>query len=104
MRPISLASIQALERQLEEEFIANGGSWDGVERAMRDAMLAQTKEACRRAEAKQALTRSETREGAGMNPLRWIAHATARAPTRLDHEHHELLRLVNVPARPGPRV
>lgn len=104
VRPISLASIQALERQLEEEFIANGGSWDGVERAMRDAMLAQTKEACRRAEAKQALTRSETREGAGMNPLRWIAHATARAPTRLDHEHHELLRLVNVPARPGPRV
>jgi hypothetical protein len=95
-----LASIQALERHLEEEFIECGGSWDGVERAMRDEMVAQTTEARRRAEAAAATTRGETRKGAGMNPLRWLAHAAARAPTRLDHEHHRLLRLVNVPARP----
>ena len=100
VRPISLASIQALERHLEEEFIECGGSWDGVERAMRDEMVAQTTEARRRAEAAAATTRGETRKGAGMNPLRWLAHAAARAPTRLDHEHHRLLRLVNVPARP----
>ena len=100
VQPISLASIQALERHLEEEFIECGGSWDGVERAMRDEMVAQTTEARRRAEAAAATTRGETRKGAGMNPLRWLAHAAARAPTRLDHEHHRLLRLVNVPARP----
>lgn len=100
VQPISLASIQALERTLEEEFIECGGTWDGVERAMRDEMVAQTTEARRRAEAAAALTRGETRDGAGMNPLRWLAHAAARAPTRLDHEHHRLLRLVNVPARP----
>ena len=96
-----MASIQALERQLEEEFIANGGSWDGVERAMRDAMLAQTKEACRRAEAAAATTRGETRKGA---PDEASAQWTSRTPRpgadEAGHEHHELLRLVNVPARP----
>ena len=59
--PLSLASIQALERTLEEEFIECGGTWDGVERAMRDAMVAQTTEARRRAEAAGAHTRGNSR-------------------------------------------
>ena len=100
VQPISLASIQALERALEEEFVAAGGTWEGLEDDMRTTMKAQTTEVRERAEKEIALLQREVRFGTGLNPVRWLSHAAARAPTRVDHEHHTLLRRLNVPARP----
>jgi hypothetical protein len=67
---------------------------------MRTTMKAQTSEVRERAEKEIALLQREVRFGTGLNPVRWLSHAASRAPTRVDHEHHTLLRRLNVPARP----
>jgi hypothetical protein len=93
--PISPYSLLLLERALEEEFAACGGSWEGVEamyRAQEKENLAKLDE---RDAAENATLKDELRKGTGANPLRWLAHATRRAPTRAEYEHKKLVeRLV----------
>ena len=89
--PISPYSLLLLERALEEEFAACGGSWEGVEalyRAREKENLAKLDE---RDAAEKAMLGDELRKGAGLNPLRWLAHATRRAPTRAEYEHKRLV-------------
>jgi hypothetical protein len=84
-----------LERALEEEFSNCGGTWEGVEemyRAQEKENLALLDE---RDAAENALIKDELRKGTGVNPLRWLAHAARRAPTRAEYEHKRLVeRLV----------
>ena len=90
--PISPYTLELLERALEEEFEANGGTWEGIE----SMYLAIEKKNAEKLEAREAaanaLLRDELRRGIGLNPLRWLAHATRRAPTRVDYEHGRLVR------------
>jgi hypothetical protein len=93
--PISPYSLLLLERALEEEFANCGGTWEGVEAMYR----AQEKENLdlldERDAAENALIKDELRKGTGVNPLRWLAHAARRAPTRAEYEHKRLVeRLV----------
>lgn len=90
--PISPYSLLLLEHALEEEFAACGGSWEGVEamyRAQEKENLAALDE---RDAAENATLKDELRKGAGANPLRWLAHATRRAPTRAEYEHRRLVQ------------
>ena len=64
---------------------------------MRDEMVAQTTEAPTSGRRRRRRGDSKRRRDESAAVAR---HAAARAPTRLDHEHHRLLRLV----RPPPRV
>jgi hypothetical protein len=93
--PISPYSLLLLERALEEEFANCGGTWEGVEamyRAQEKENLALLDE---RDAAENALIKDELRKGTGVNPLRWLAHAARRAPTRAEYEHKRLVeRLV----------
>ena len=93
--PISPYSLLLLERALEEEFANCGGTWEGVEamyRAQEKENLALLDE---RDAAENALIKDELRKGTGANPLRWLAHAARRAPTRAEYEHKRLVeRLV----------
>ena len=93
--PISPYSLLLLENALEEEFSTCGGTWEGVEemyRAQEKENLAKLDE---RDAAENAMLKDELRKGTGVNPLRWLAHAARRAPTRAEYEHKRLVeRLV----------
>ena len=85
--PCSLRSIEALEAALEREFADAGGTWDGVEAAMREKEVEKAEKEARALKAASGKLAEELKNGAGLNPARWLTHALARAPTRLDHEH-----------------
>ena len=97
--PICLHSIEALERALEEEFAAAGGTWEGVEAVMRAEELERKKKENDAAEAATERASEELKTGAGINPARWLAHAANRAPTRADHEHATRVRQLIRPVR-----
>ena len=84
--PCSLRSIEALEAALEREFADAGGTWDGVEAAMREKEVEKAEKEARALKAASGKLAEELKNGAGLNPARWLTHALARAPTRLDHE------------------
>ena len=85
--PCSLRSIEALEAALEREFADAGGTWDGVEAAMREKEVEKAEKEARALKGASGKLAEELKNGAGLNPARWLTHALARAPTRLDHEH-----------------
>ena len=97
IQPISPYTLTLLEGTLYEEFANAGGTWEGVEKVLRNVEVEKSKII----EAKQAAAnlklRDELRKGTGLNPLRWLTHATKRAPTRAEYEHKKLVeRFVEV--------
>ena len=99
--PICLHSIEALERALEETFAAAGGTWEGLEAVMRAEELERKKKENDAAEAATERASNELKMGTANNPLRWLAHAANRAPTRADHEHATRVRQLIRPTRVG---
>ena len=99
--PICIHSIEALERALEETFAAAGGTWEGLEAVMRAEELERKKKENDAAEAATERASNELKMGTANNPLRWLAHAANRAPTRADHEHATRVRQLIRPTRVG---
>ena len=102
--PMSLASITALEKALERDFVAAGGTWEGVERVVREEELVVRGRATAAAAAASGLMATELQHGMGLNPVRWLAHAVRRAPTAADHEHHLRCAAMTLPVEQDQQV